>query len=79
MDKKPSWWQRRKIGFLMGETTAPWVDLGWADEIVIRYKDKFISVLEDPETGEIKSLSWADNADMFPATNINDYWVAAQQ
>jgi len=74
MDKKPNWWQIQKIKWGLGVPLALTKDLGRCDETVIRYKDKFISILED-ET-EIKSLSWSDNPHMFPATNINDFWTA---
>lgn len=76
MSKKPTWWQMMKVKLSLGRPLAPVVDLGRADEVVIRYKDKFISILEDPETGEIKSLGWSTDPHMFPTTNINDFWQA---
>ncbi len=75
MENKPTWWQMFKIKLAHGKPLATTVDLGRADEVVIRYKDKFISILEDPDTGEIKSLSWTDNLG-FIHVNANDFWQA---
>lgn len=72
---KPSWWQIQKIKWGLGIPLALTENVGFADEVVIRYKDKFISILEDPKTGEIKSLAWSKDPHMFP-TNINDFWTA---
>lgn len=43
------------------------------DEVVIRYKDKYISVLES-EDG-IEEFAWSHNATMFTVP-IRDFWEA---
>lgn len=52
-------------------------NLGRADEVVIRYKDKLISLLEDPDTGEIKSLGWMNDNELHTSVKIRDFWSAS--
>ena len=75
MDKKPSWWQMMKVKIGLGVPFAPTEDLGQCDEVVIKYKDMYISLLISVESGEIKSMGWSKDPHMF-RVNINDYWTA---
>jgi len=60
------------------KTGAAIKDLGVIkEEVVIRYKDLYISLLIDEE-GEIQSLGWSDNPTMFN-TPIRDFWTAVRQ
>lgn len=66
-------WLQRKL--FKVKTGTEIVDLGRADEVVIRYKDKIISVLEAPD-GEIKSLGWFYDTELHTPTLIRDFWTA---
>ena len=81
MDKKPTWWQRRKIEFGLGVKPAKWVDMTHLDpknRTIIRFKDKFIELWED-ENGDIQHYAWSKNHDMFPDSNLNDVWTASPE
>lgn len=62
--------------FFKAKTGSDIVDLGRADEVIIRYKDKLVSILEDPDTGEIKSLGWMDDNTLHTEVLIRDFWTA---
>lgn len=79
MKDKPNWWERLKIKWMLGDPFMPEEDLGRVDETVIRYKDKLISVLEDPDTGEIKSLGWFPDTELHTNTPIKEFWTARQE
>lgn len=59
-------WFRAKTG-------ADIVDLGRADETVIRFKNLYISLLIG-EDGEIKSMGWSESP--LNSTPVKDYWIA---
>ncbi len=81
MDKKPNWWQRRKISILMGRPEARWhlVNRGkLVISLVIRYKELYFDIKLDAETGEpTGDFGWSRDPHMFPDVNINDFLVAA--
>lgn len=53
-----------------GETIK---DLGLVDEVIIRYKGYYISLLVGED--EIKSLGWTDNPMMFDVP-VRQFWTA---
>lgn len=57
------------------KTGASIVDIGEADEVVIRYKDKLISILESPD-GDIKSLGWMGSSALHTDVPVRDFWIA---
>lgn len=80
MDKKPNWWQRRKISIQMGRPAAQWhlVNDGKpVENKVIRYKDLYFEITLDAETGQpTGDFGWSRDPHMFPDVNINDFWTA---
>ena len=74
MDKKPSFWQMLKIKLSMGEPFAKVTYLGEVDHTVIRFKEKYLSIMEGKD-GEM-NFGWSDDPHMFPDVNINDFWTA---
>lgn len=81
MNKKPNWWQRRKISILMGRPEARWHLMNGGkpvQSVVIRYKDMYFEVSLDAETGEpTGDFAWSRDPHMFPDVNINDFLTAA--
>lgn len=63
-------WFRAKTG-------ADIVDLGTVEETIIRFKDKLISVMENPE-GEIVSLGWMYDNELHTHVPVKDFWTASQ-
>lgn len=80
MDKKPNWWQRRKIGMSQGAPLAPWRTLNDGkpvQSLVIRYKDIYLDVKLDGETDlPTGDFGWSRSPHMFPDVNINEFWRA---
>jgi hypothetical protein len=61
--QKPSWWQIFKIKLGLGHPLAPVRNLGKCDQVLIKYKDVYITLLiaaEGESAGEIVSLGWSE-------------------
>lgn len=74
METKPTWWQMFKIKLSLGHPLAPTNNLGQVDHTVIRFKDKYISIMEGEN--DAMNFAWSRNPHMFHDVNINDFWEA---
>ena len=74
MENKPTWWQLFKIKLGLGVPFVPTVNLGQVETYVIKFKDYYIEILEGKD-GELH-IGWSKDVNMFPHTNMNDYWEA---
>lgn len=74
MKTKPTRWQMFKLKLSLGKPFNPVHNLGAVEHTVIRFKDKYISIMEGEN--DAMDFGWSKSPHMFPDVNINDFWTA---